>query len=357
METRNNIKDFLDNTSCPLVDRSNELRLFHYNTYPRCDMERHIRGVIVDGNNNVIMPCLPYTSDIVLSNTAHNYLDFLSVTANSKYFVSFEGTIIRMFYYNDKWHVSTTRRIDAYQSRWGGPESFGDLFEHSVENTLNCSFHEFVSKLETSKQYIFLMRSTHQTRLVSPVDDRANKVFVVGVCDGDTFSVCDVANIPAMPSIEKFDFETVMSYDISRQGVFVMYKPTETSSTYLYKLITPQYQFLSVLRGGCFDVEQRYLELRNTSLLPLLLQHFQESADRFYNVEYKITRFAHYLCERYNRRFHSNKYSRVPENLYGFFRGLDNYKKEDTPLEPADVHAYFRNTHPRLFGRMLSLFN
>ncbi len=30
-----------------------------------------------------------------------------------------EGTLIRIFYFNDKWIITTHRKLDAFKSKWG----------------------------------------------------------------------------------------------------------------------------------------------------------------------------------------------------------------------------------------------
>ncbi len=39
-----------------------------------------------------------------------------------------DGTVLRLFHYNNEWMVSTNRRIDARRAKWGSEKSFYDLF-------------------------------------------------------------------------------------------------------------------------------------------------------------------------------------------------------------------------------------
>jgi hypothetical protein len=43
-----------------------------------------------------------------------------------------EGTVVRVFCHNGKWHLITNRKLDAFKSRWSSKKSFGDIFVDSL---------------------------------------------------------------------------------------------------------------------------------------------------------------------------------------------------------------------------------
>ena len=45
---------------------------------------------------------------------------------NFSFFNSYEGTLIRMFNFDDKWYVTTHRKLDAFRSKWAGKTSYGN---------------------------------------------------------------------------------------------------------------------------------------------------------------------------------------------------------------------------------------
>ena len=347
METRNTIKERImhsTNVECCDVDMTNNLSLYHYcgNGNQTETLEKNIRGVILDSdfiNFNVIVPSLPYTEDIILQDRSQQF-PFTTDGSTNKYYVSFEGTVIRVFFYNG-WRVATTRKINAYNSRWGGPVSFGTLFEEAVEKTLNTTFDEFLSTLSVEKQYMFLLRPSLQTKILSPVVLHGPRVFVIGVFENDSFVVTDVSNIPAMPEMDTY--EHAFDFDVDRQGCFVL-STTPDGKLNTYKLITPLYNTLSKkLRGNCWNVEQRYFELRKKGDYETILQflfYFPEHIILFSTNESIFNQFVTYLCYMFNERFYFKRYARVPSNLYRFFLGLVPYAREDKFLTYKRVETY-----------------
>lgn len=47
--------------------------------------------------------------------------------------ISTEGTHIKVYYYNDKWNIGTSRSIDASISHWGSMKSFKEMFHDCLE--------------------------------------------------------------------------------------------------------------------------------------------------------------------------------------------------------------------------------
>ena len=45
----------------------------------------------------------------------------------------YDGTTVLLFYYNNRWNISTSRCIDAYSSYWNPRKSFGEMFEECLK--------------------------------------------------------------------------------------------------------------------------------------------------------------------------------------------------------------------------------
>jgi len=48
---------------------------------------------------------------------------------------------MRLYYYDDKWCISTTRMIDANKSKWGNRKSYYEMFMDAYENCKNDKFN------------------------------------------------------------------------------------------------------------------------------------------------------------------------------------------------------------------------
>jgi hypothetical protein len=97
---------------------------------------------------------------------------------------SFEGTIIRIFYYK-QWYVSTHRKLDSGRSKWGSNNSFKFLFEEGLKESYNISLKDLFIRLNLRCQYTFMLMADENTRFVC-VPNHPKKVYFVGSNDPES---------------------------------------------------------------------------------------------------------------------------------------------------------------------------
>ena len=185
-------------------DEATGLHLYSYNN---CDVSsesendlKDCRGIILDKNGDLVSKGFPFTNEVVINKNTFNDSvktvdeDVLGehVIKSCDVFESHEGAIIRVFCYQDKWFVSTNRRLNAFKSKWSSRESFGEIFVKSLEaesnrnelfkNTLQNGKEDilsnFTESLDKSKQYMFLIANTTDNRIVCNAPD-TNEIFHV----------------------------------------------------------------------------------------------------------------------------------------------------------------------------------
>jgi hypothetical protein len=139
-----------------VVDTNEDLVSLHYNedaesmwkllqskkSYPFGE----IRGLVIDKKQNkIIMKSFPNTKNVIIENNYDSLDQF-------KYFSQrYEGTIIRVRYYNQKWLISTHRKIDCSKSKFGS-QTFKQMFEDA------CKFMDFdYTTLDQNLCYVFLL--------------------------------------------------------------------------------------------------------------------------------------------------------------------------------------------------------
>jgi len=76
-----------------------------------------------------------------------------------------EGTIIQVRNFDDTWLVSTNRKINADESRWGTEETFGALFRRAIAN-VGLDYDAWIATLKKELQYTFIMTTTEKTKFV-----------------------------------------------------------------------------------------------------------------------------------------------------------------------------------------------
>ena len=94
-----------------------------------------------------------------------------------------EGALIRVYWASGAWQVSTQKKIDAFRSRWGSSQSYGDLWAKAVDEVVDQVSGEdkenvdpgselprnplltLFKRLNQKKQYLFLVRNNADNRL------------------------------------------------------------------------------------------------------------------------------------------------------------------------------------------------
>jgi hypothetical protein len=92
-----------------------------------------------------------------------------------------EGSILRVYYSKDEWHISTNGRLDAFTSFWANPESFGKQFENLIFTLTReqLDFDEFCCGLDQEYNYFFLLPTFENNRLGALED--IMKFYLVGL--------------------------------------------------------------------------------------------------------------------------------------------------------------------------------
>jgi len=356
------------------TDSQGDLAVWHYNT-DRDDLPDSvlaIRGLVTEGET--CRGFFPMTREIVVFederkdqavSTVDELLGESPDLQGITVYESLEAAcLLRVFYAADQWFVSTNQKLDASKSSWTCPKNFRQQFQesllwlyqhcraHDLRSSDECpsslarsehaefwksapefsTAHEveawFLSTLDTSKGYAFLVRPTTENKnfFVSPPSETPS-VYNVGVFSGDLLLYNEpvmgipkpqVVQHPTESSDEDFDlltwlFNKTSKGGISRQGLMVF-----TPTTH-FKLVSHQYHYKSGLRENN-TVEFQYIVYNmNLSLV---------SDDEYENYKRRCDEF---------------------QELYGpVWQGeFDKINDALTDVTWAIAKAYFRRNRPR----------
>lgn len=124
------------------------------------DSTRNLRGSIVLEEKGIIVPSFGYTPTIVTDDlesdilkngefqdkdgNKHSLDEFWKSSDKKDILPMFDGTLLRVWRYNGTIYISTHKKIDATNSRWGASEKFVDMFKRYIEGvfTLEDLFKE-----------------------------------------------------------------------------------------------------------------------------------------------------------------------------------------------------------------------
>ncbi len=281
------------------------------------DFVRLCNGLIVEKETNKLVCCtFPKcyeNEENVVSDT--NLSDDITVQK------CIEGTLIRIYYYQDNWVFSTKRAIDASKCSWVVQKSFKDLFLEIVPM-------EVVETFDKNYVYSFII-CHHENAVVVPIDGISNSVvYLICKRDKETFEECPLGKISERPKIllvpdEEFISETLIedlnkrlsTENIDCQGYIICDKSLNRQ-----KITSTKYNEIRELWGNNNNRLYRYLELRQgttveNNLLGKYLKHFSKDFSLFTYYEEQISTLCFTVHKYYVLKFIKKEQVDIPYYL------------------------------------------
>ena len=272
------------------------------------EIERCCRSVIINKND---LKIISYSYPIIL------YNDYVSLTnceimKDKRYITEcIEGTILTMYYYENKWMLSTRKCIDASKSCWRKNKSHFDLFKESIE----IDWDTFCDVHDTNYIYTYILVHHKNIQLIDytkKYGENYKKVILSLIRNKDTFEVT-LDNLfskykEIKPFMEKFiiskelddyshlddinieDESIDMVNKIKDEGLLVSFISEDNTETYIklhnnaYKIYqeTSNYNYIPMS-------SQHYISLYQTNMLDNYLNKFVgESLYMVDNTQYQI---------------------------------------------------------------------
>lgn len=308
-------------------DTENELDLF---CYINCNnnentIVKNCRGLVFH-NDELILKGFPYTYEYTTDNY-NNENEFL----NYRCFKSYEGTLLRVFFYN-KWYITTHRKLNAFKSKWCGNKSYGELFENALKYEyfnnkifqekvgINDSWEDnilpkFLNILDKEKQYMFLILNDKLNRIVC---DASERVLHVGTFLKDKTLSLDIDCY--IPHTEELKFDTlnnmleyVEKIDITKNQGLILF----SSDNYQYKIYNKRYFELLNVRSNVPSIKFRYLQLFNDHEKRSLLEKlYPDNIESFKEYDKILREMAKILYDEYIKRYIHKKYEIVSKEMH-----------------------------------------
>lgn len=317
-----------------LVDSDEEtgLDLFCYN---RCDNNesdfiKQCRGLVFHGDT-LVMKAFSYADEF--SHTDVNIIkNLLTDFSKWSFFTSYEGALLRLFYFSGKWFLSTHRKLNAFRSKWASRESFGTLFKRALEQELviNKNFSDrlgdgenilerYQNTLDKNKQYMFLLRNSYDNRIVCDIPtDKETQILHVGTFINGELSTEEDIGL-AYPAKHNFscvdDLLRYIDRDIDPkllQGI-ICFGPNNKQ----LKILHADYLEMFRTRGNEPSLKYRYLQVRmNRKMTDMLYRLYPEMSKAFDDYENTIYDIARNIYRAYVQRFIKKRYVTVPKDEY-----------------------------------------
>lgn len=274
---------------------------------------------------------------------------------NCRFFESYEGTLLRLFYndINERWYLSTHRKLDASNSFWGSQETFGNRFNKIIKT-------EDYDKLDKNYHYMFLMTPNENNRIVCT--ENLNRVIHVGTYDKNFNLSYDYDVMVPRPNefifnnLEEFKL-AVESINIrSLQGIIISNIKTQTN----YKILNSEYKKLSDIRGNTASIKFRYLELRkDLEQKNLLYTLYPESIKDFEQYEDILIKIVNNIFTSYIKRYIKHQYTTVTPEEFVIMKECHNWHKldkENNKITKGKVIEILNNQTAVHLNRLIKIY-
>lgn len=354
------------------------LQLFCYENCDKLDSERvkQSRGVVFSGDT-LVMKAFPYTEEIRFADVQEGRYADMDLS-QCRFYPSYEGMLIRMFYYGDKWFVSTHRKLNAFRSKWSSKVSFGENFVKCLQKEYenNDSFinavrdtpedlsilERFQSILDKTKQYMFLLLNNEDNRIVCVPDTKGPGMYHVGTFDSTSLLPVE-ADIHIVKPLEfEHKYSTIRDvYEHAQtlnytwyQGI-IIFSPDNKQ----YKVLNTNYEFFFNVRGNEPSIKFRYLQIRNNEEYTRTLREmYPEMESSFDMYENYIRLISKEIFDAYAKRFMFVKktFVSVSQEEYVIVKACHGWHLQDRKrniVSLKKVYEEMNKASPSLVNKMI----
>jgi hypothetical protein len=349
------------------TDLNEGLDLFCYNHCDNneTDLVKNCRGIIFN-EEKVVMRGFPYTEEY--TTTDDSFVAFKNNIGDKfkscRFYDAHEGALLRVFNWNNKWYITTHRKLDAFRSKWASKDSFGQMFKsaleakwisrdesfmfqcygsdwkNNVENVMPDILSKFTDSLDVTKQYMFLILNNYDNRIVclSPEKPAVYHVGTFGtvldgnvripndICDHDIRVGIDWPREHTFENWENLVSEVNNQNPEKLQGIIIY----DTKSIKQYKVFNREYYKLFQVRGNEPSVKYRYLQVRmDKQMVDNLYYLYPKFADAFDDYENTLYECAKQINKNYIDRFIKKKYVTVPKEEFTIMKACHDWHLED----------------------------
>ena len=322
------------------ADNVDVLRVYHYDDHAT-DLEMlNVRGIVKNAQDQVVCKTFGYTPE-VLANDNDNLNTLISPLVNqtTRCYLSYEGTLLRIWFYAGRWFLSTHRKLDASKSRWGCNISYGQLFNRALVPIVGTddTYNKFTAGLDPNKIYVVMLRSFIENRKVCAGAAEPTLYCVGSFIRDQNFVFCSSNPETRLPTPEEVTtisspeslIEFVMKSDPQVCQGLVLMNADGTSG----KVTNPEYDRLDKLRGNQANVLHRYVQLRWTSQRNEFANLYPEQQPKFDEWEKVMTHVVHNILRKYIERYINRRTAILPPEQYKVMTQLqDMYIHQLRPI-------------------------
>jgi hypothetical protein len=336
------------------------------------NVKKQANGIIFEmDTNKIVAMCYPQIDDI---NTKEQLDDLIKRDSTTIEFCE-DGTIIRLYNYNDIWYTSTTKCIDASMSYWSSSKSFNELFwelfnKKHLENLDKNSTYFFI--LLHKENRMVIKHKNNSLIYISRIDNKTS-------IEDNTFIFIDNANIKKKEYIDKNEFMSIIGsnrpFDLSNKRGVIIRSTLPSNEVFVkgtlpsndvnnnnincnYKIDFESYKIIKDIRGNVPEIRMRYIELLNKpESLELLEKIYKEYQLTFAFIKASILKLVKTIHRLYIKSHVKHQIEVKEDHIY--YRTLRQlhaqYKTTSKPIQFEDVYNKIINLDKHIIKRFINM--
>jgi hypothetical protein len=188
--------------------------------------------------------------------------------------VFFEGSIVKLFFYKDKWNIATSKHIEGHKNKWTSKKTYDILFAEAIQKTYNTKNNDFYKILDKNYCHTFLLQ--HPENVLTypigvPVVYYLNKVNLSTLKE-------------ERPEEENFVVNKTIEEVISDNSQnYMMYVKNENGYIDRVKCLSKDFKESICLRGNYTNIGLSYMA--NIDQKDIFYRCFPHSKDTFECIE------------------------------------------------------------------------
>lgn len=348
---------FNDNNEYTLVKYDKEL--LNHDSYATYGL---LRSVIIS-NSKVV--CFSPPKSMLAEQFMEKYPSSSASSASILAEDFIEGTMINVFFHNEKWVITTRSTIGANVSffKTSSNKTFNDMF---LEACAQCHFN--YETLHPGYCYSFVLQHP-ENRIVVPfkipqlylvavykIEDD-NRVIEENIDDVKKYGMWNMTGIK-FPETHKFAnysdlIEQFASPNTPYEVMGIVVKNRETGERSKFR--NPIYEEVRQLRGNQSKLQYQYLTLRHSGRLSDFLKYYPETKHEMSKFRDQVHMFTNNLHKNYISCYikkenplntYPHQYKIHMHKLHEHF--INNLRPNNLYITNTEVIKYVNNLHPQL---------
>ena len=258
-------------------------------------------GTILEKNTNkIVCKIFPVVKEYPV---CYKYNTFTELVCEE----AIDGTLIKLFYYNDQWNFATNRCIDAKDAYWISKQSFYDMF-------MEAASHINFSELTKTFCYAFILQHPDNRHVTTY--DKPNIVYIysydlVNECEVDDKSL-SFLDKPKQYKFKNWDdfFKQLNSLPYNKEG-FILYN----NQKQITKYINPKFNFVKKLKGNTNDMNYQCTVLYKYGQQQQFLDYYPEYKSTFNYIHTTLNKIVQCIYTYYVTKYIKKDIVKVNEEV------------------------------------------